>query len=261
MKRAPGRSEGLFLVGTCHWDPHGLGRCRTLLDLLAPDVVLVEVSPFAVWIRKEHRRFFLRLFRKNVATAAAAHGMSLRAALCMPAVRRILRQCALPFEWRAARNRHAERGTPYFCVDRSDASRLFVSDWPHWLSSDNLKALLRSNAPVPPSVAEEYGRARAALSGITPAASRFLAADGSLWERRERWLEQTVRATLRVLAPTRLVYLGGWSHVVPNAGVSLFDRLRDCAPVSLLLDEVDGLEKADGGLAPQPTARPGPSRP
>jgi hypothetical protein len=249
MKRAHHRSHGLFLVGTCHGDPRGFQRCRTLLNLLAPDAVLVEVSPFAVWIRKEHRRFFLHLFRKNLATAAAAHGMSFPAAFHMPAVRRMLRQCALPFELRAARHRHTVWGTPYFCVDQSDASRLFVSDWPHWLSSENLKALLQSNAPVPPSVAEEYGRARSALAGVVPAGYRFLETHGSLWECRERWLEQTVRATLRVLAPKRLVYLGGWSHVVPNQGLSLFDRLRDCAPVSVLLDEIDGLEKT-GGVPP-----------
>lgn len=255
------RSQGLFLVGTCHRDPHGFRRSRILLDLLAPDVLLVEVSPFGVWIRKEHHRFFLHLFRKNLKTAAAAHGMSLPAALGMPAVRHILMQCALPFELRAARHRHALCGTPYFCVDRSDASRLFVRDWPHCLSSHNLKSLLGIGAPEPLSVAQEYGRARSALKGLRPATSRFPGTDGAMWECRERWLEHAVRTTLRVLSPKRLVYLGGWSHVVPDDGLSLFDRLRDYSPVSLLLDDVDRMEKmgrvpAALGMDGTPPSRP-----
>lgn len=261
MNLLHGRFQGLFLVGTCHRDPRGLRRANTLLDLLAPDVVLVEVSPFAVWVRSEHRRFFLELFRKNLKAAAAAHGMRVPIALRVPAVRHILIQCALPFELRAARRRHALRGTPYFCVDRSDASRLFVSDWPHWLSSNNLKSLLASSAPVPPSVAEEYGRARAALAGLTSPAYRFRGPDGAVWERRERWLEHAVRATIRVLAPERLVYLGGWTHVVPNDGLSLFDRLRDLAPTSLLLDDVDRIEKADRMPSAQGMERSRPPQP
>ncbi len=86
MSRPGAPPEKLFLVGTCHRDPRGLRRCRILLDHLDPDVVLVEVSPYGVWMRREHRRFFLRLLRRNLAAAAAARGMSLSAALRTPPV-------------------------------------------------------------------------------------------------------------------------------------------------------------------------------
>lgn len=254
MKSPQTVSPGLFLVGTCHRDPRGLRRCRALLDFLRPDVVLVEVSPFAVWIRQEHRRFFRRLLHENLAAAAAAHGMSLSAALRTAPVQQILVQCALPFELRAARLWYAASKTPYFCVDRSEASRLFVSDWPHLLSSKNLTGLLRSDAPKPPAAAEEYRRARAALSGLRPV--EFLFADDSLWASRERWLEKGIRTTLRAFGSARLVYLGGWTHVVPNDGLSLFDRVRDLAPVSLLLEEADRFESPAETPA-KPTERAG----
>lgn len=255
MSRPGARPESLFLVGTCHRDPRGRRRCRILLDHLDPDVVLVEVSPYGVWIRREHRRFFLRLLRRNLAAAAAACGMSFSAALRTPSVRHILLQCALPFELRAAQHRYVSSGTPYFCVDRSDASRLFLSDWPHLLSSRNLYGLLGSDGPATPSVADEYGRARAAFNGAGPQAYPFSSTGVSVWEQRERWLEKSVRTTLRVLQPPRLVYLGGWTHVVPNRGRSLSDRLRDLAPVSLLLDEADRFE-AVRNPPPQPSKRP-----
>lgn len=233
----------LFLVGTCHRDPQGLHRCRILLEALDPAVVLVEVSPFAVRMRRDHRRFFLRWFQKNLATAAKAHGISFTAALRSTPAQWVLMQCAFPFELRAARQRHALYGTPYFCVDLSEASRLFMSDWPNLLSSENLKGLLGGNNPAPSAGTEEYRRARTALDGLRPASHVFFRAGSSVWAVRERWLEKTVRATLWALKPPSLVYLGGWSHVVPNNGLSLFDRVRDLAPVSLLLDEADRLER------------------
>ncbi len=248
MTSAEAACGRLFLVGTCHRDPQGLRRCRILLEALDPSVVLVEVSPFAVRMRRDHRRFFLRFFRKNLATAAKAHGISFTAALRSAPAQWVLMQCAFPFELRAARHRHALYGTPYFCVDLSEASRLFLSDWPNLLSSENLRGLLGGNNPAPGTVTEEYRRARAALGGLRPAGHAFFRAGDSVWASRERWLEKTLRATLCALKPPRLVYLGGWSHVVPNDGLSLFDRVRDLAPVSLLLDEADRFEKPSRSL-------------
>ncbi len=242
MNRDSKPGPTVFLVGTCHRDPQGFRRCRALLKKLNPDVILVEVSPFAVRLRREHGRFFLKIFLKNLKRASAAARMPLAWALRSPLIKPIPRQCALPFEFRAARQRFQETGTPFFCVDAADASRLFVADWPELLSSANLERLLQGGLPVPPSASEQYARARWVLAhGNRALQNRRWNEDSSErgWQEREQWLEKTVRATLQRLRPDRLVYLGGWYHVIPGGALNLHHRLHDLAPQTLLLDESD----------------------
>lgn len=239
----------LFLVGTSHRDPRGLVRCRRLLQALDPHVILVEVSPFAVRLRREHGRFFLKLFLKNLERAAVMTRTPVAVALRSPFLKPILRQCTLPFEYRAAQRRFQIKGTPVFCVDAGETSRLLMADWPELLSSANLARLLKGGLPPPLSAAEEYAQAHRALAQTQPGTRPPLEyGDFSLWRRREQWLEKTVRATLAELQPGRFVYLGGWRHVVPDAGQSLYDRLRDLAPCPLLLDQAD--EAAPGDFDP-----------
>lgn len=246
MTRDAGRLPSLFLVGTSHRDPNGLRRCRRFLKTLDPHVILVEVSPFAVRLRREYGRFFLKLMLKNLKRVTAMTRIPVALALRSPFLQPILRQCTLPFEYRAAFQRFRERGTPVFCVDMGEASRRFVADWPEMLSSTNLARLLTSGLAPPLSAAHEYAQARRALTQATPGAQRRLwNEDFSLWQQREAWLEKTVRATVERLQPGRLVYLGGWRHVVPDAGRSLYDRLCDLNPCPLLLDQADEAPPGD----------------
>lgn len=232
--------QTVFLVGTCHRDLQGFNRSRRLLEVLRPDVVLVEVSPFAVRIRQKHGRFFLKLFRNHLKRAAALTSMSPAAALRTLPVLYILRQLTLPFEFRAVRRWSADAGRPYFCADFSEASRVFVLDWPEMVSLKNLENLLRRGLDTAVPASEEYRRARAALTDPPLRRNRSMwGKDDAVWENRERWLEKAVRRTLHVLHPHRLVYLGGWAHVVPNGGRSLRDRLRDLKPRSVLLEDAD----------------------
>lgn len=246
MNRDRIRFPRLFLVGTSHRDPQGLVRCHRLLQALDPHVILVEVSPFAVRLRREHGRFFLKFFLKNLARAAAMSRTPVAVALRSPFLKPILRQCTLPFEYRAALRRFQTNGTPVFCVDAGEPSRLFTADWPELLSSTNLARLLKGGPPPPVSAAEEYAQAHRALAQAKPGTRPpFGYGNFSLWQRREQWLEKTVRATLAELQPGRLVYLGGWRHVVPDAGQSLYDRLRDLAPCPFLLDQADEAAPGD----------------
>lgn len=256
MNRDHAVSSRLFLVGTSHRDPQGLQRCCRLLQALDPHVVLVEVSPFAVRLRRKHGRFLLKLLLKSLKRAAVMIRIPVAVALRSPLIKPILRQCALPFEYRAAQRRFQLKGTPVFCVDAEETSRLFMADWPELLSSANLARLLKGGLPLPVSAAEEYAQAHRALARAKPSTQHPLGyGDFSLWQRREQWLEKTVRATLAQLRPGRLVYLGGWRHVVPNAGQSLYDRLRDLAPWPFLLDQAD--ETAPDDFDPQPRGHEG----
>ncbi|WP_148045782.1 hypothetical protein [Desulfosoma caldarium] len=200
----------------------------------------MEVSPFAVRFRLKHGRFLLKLLLQNLHKATAMTRIPVALALRSPFIQPILRQCTLPFEYRAAFQRFREIGTPLFCVDTGEASRLFVADWPEMLSSENLARLLTSSLPSPLSAADEYALARRALTQAKPGAQRrHWNEDFTLRQQREAWLEKTVRATLERLQPSPLVYLGGWRHVVPDAGQSLYDRLCDLNPCPLLLDQAD----------------------
>ncbi|SHF32496.1 hypothetical protein SAMN02745206_01755 [Desulfacinum infernum DSM 9756] len=234
---APSRAR-VILLGACHGDPRGYRRTAEILQALNPDVVAVEVSPFALWFRRHHRRFLMDRLRRSIAVASRRLGIPPAQAYGHPRVRRLFIQIAPPYEWRAARAHRAAFGTPCYPVDSSTFSRALISHWPELLSPDNVTVLLSLPSDETPSADAEYRRAAWTLSmgrslPFSPPASHA----APLFEEREPHLETQVRAILRALKPARLVYLGGWEHLLPGASSpSLAQRLRDLQPTRLLLD-------------------------
>jgi pheromone shutdown protein TraB len=70
----PDIASRLFLLGTMHSDPDGLGRAARFFRAANPDLILVELSPFARVFRRKHQPSFEKLLRLNLAVAAARRG-------------------------------------------------------------------------------------------------------------------------------------------------------------------------------------------
>ena len=229
----------IILLGACHGDPRGYRRTVEILGALKPDLVAVEVSPFALRFRMRHRRFLMARLRSSIAVASRRLGIPAAQAYAHPQVRRLFLQIALPYEWRAARTHCALFALPCHPVDSSRFSRALICHWPELLSPANVGALLSLPSDETPWAEAQYRRAAWALQngGLFPSPKTRPPADDDLLEERERHLETQVRAILRVWEPARLVYLGGWEHLLPAASPpTLAQRLRDLQPARLLLD-------------------------
>lgn len=228
---------GLSLVGTFHADPGGYRRTCRILEILRPDVTAVEVSPFALAFRIRHRSFLLKRLQRSVATAAERLGMPRNQALGHPHIRRLFRQIAIPYEWRAAQAHRRAHGVPCYPVDSSRLSQRLLAHWPQLLSPANLTVLLTLPGDPDPSADHVYRQAAWTVQAGAVSAPPPSGAWPTIFWERERHLEVQIRAILTTLKPRHLVYLGGWEHLrIQEDPATVRRRLQDLQPRCLLLD-------------------------
>ncbi len=227
----------LILIGTVHGDPLGYTRALKLLRLLQPDLVTVEVSRFSLRYRQRQESGWQRLLEqalKGLPAGAAGH----------LAIRRLAAQVALPFEVRAARDYGQRCAIPWRPLDLGGPSRRHLPRYAReLLAPENLRVLLTTaDEPLENYVAREYRRAR--LATARPFSWPLRPAPET--RRRERLQARRLRDCLARYP--RVVYLGGWEHLVPvslsaavpgRPGSGLWQELAELKPLRLFLDEAD----------------------
>jgi len=233
------------LLGTVHGDPRGFQRLRHFLDGFQPDLILVEMSPFAWAYRKTHGHALQRTLTENVREAAILKGWNQLRALGHPLVQAIRRQVAMPFEFRAS-YRYAQAHNKWLLlIDRSDFSMHLLAHWSHLLSVSNVALLLTLPASSEPRTAmSHYRRARKEvypIPGQMPAMADV--DDGgaeSHWLEREYSLAERIRGVVAAIVPNRCVYVGGWEHLRDQVEpVSLRRLLGVASGQCHLLDDFD----------------------
>jgi hypothetical protein len=234
------------LMGTVHGDPRGFQRLRHFLQRFQPDLILLEMSPFAWTYRKTHRRALHQTLTENIRQAAILKGWTRQRALVHPQMQAIRRQIAMPFEFRAGHQYARAHNKWLLLIDRSDFSVHFLARWPDLLSATNLALLLTlPESSEPQTAIGQYHKARRLLY---PAPSRIpsvpdLAADGgaeNLWLDREYSLAERIRSAVAAIVPGRCVYVGGWEHLKDQAKPpSLRCLLGVTSGQCLLLDDFD----------------------
>ena len=200
--------EGPLLVGTVHLAREDAPRLLRILDDAAPVLVTVEISRFSVEFRRRRERAWLsqaaRALRA-VPPGSRGHGR----------IRLLIRQIRMPWEWKAALSWAESRGARVIPVDTGALSRTELPRWEkELLTRENLRALSRlPDLDLKAHLEEERARARLAVSGrVRPA--RALLSD-PFWTRRERLLS---RRLIRLRGCwNRMVHIGGWMHLVPEA--------------------------------------------
>ncbi|MCE5335805.1 MAG: hypothetical protein LLG06_14580 [Desulfobacteraceae bacterium] len=234
-KAAP-RSKDLILLGTVHSDPMGFARTRDFLDTCLPDLILLELSPFALSYRKEHAPFLLKTLRENLRIAAGKMGVEFSRSIRHPRIAPIFRQISLPFEYRAARKYSRKTGTIVIPVDYSGFSREWIGTWPELISTGNLEQLLREDEIVQ-DASEQYWLAARRIDSAKPVRLLPAGSDSALWQEREHHLAGEITREIERRRPARPLYLGGWTHLVHSEG---WQSLRDILGIPrsrcLLLD-------------------------
>ncbi len=255
----PPPAVSLLLVGTVHGDPQGYARAWELLECFRPQTVAVEISPFSVHYRERHGARWQMLLEMSLAAlpqGAAGH----------LAIRRLLAQIAMPFEWRAACDYGQRYGVEVIAVDASAPARQHLPRYAREvLIPENLRALLLTpDGSLPDFVHREFRRAR--LTAFRPltvpfggilqaivrrerlAARRLqkLAADGRRVLHLGGWEHLAARRLQKLAADgRRVLHLGGWEHLAPReSGDNLYDLLAPLRPRRILLDEADRLPAA-----------------
>ena len=222
----------LILIGTVHGDPQGQVRAGKLLHHLRPDLITVEISPFSLGYRFKHGRRWHRQLAASLAELPAGAERHL-------AIQRLAAQVALPFEVRAAIDYSRRVNIPWRPLDLGFLSRRHLPRYEtELLSPANLQALLATpDGELKDFVAGEFRRARQALAGAPR--RRIFPGLPETW-RRERFLVRRLRGL--VARHRRVVYLGGWEHLVAwDDAPGLWRDLADLKPQRVLLDEADRL--------------------
>jgi hypothetical protein len=234
--------EKLLLLGTVHNDPAGYDKALRFLEEARPDLVLVELSPFARVFRRRHKADLEKLLVSNLRKAATRNHISFRRAERHPRIGAIRRQIDLPFEYMAAcayTRRHCKR---MLLVDYSLFSRRLISSWPELVSIENLATLLSLPSSRTPTVSREYRLAarRVFLNGLS--VKDVLESGGEetleLWRERERHMARQITIALEAFKPYNPIYIGGWWHLTAGGSIR---TLREILDVPLcrcfLLDE------------------------
>jgi hypothetical protein len=216
------------LAGSVHSDERGFERALHFLNSFQPDLVFVELSPYAKVFRDRHQHTLQRTMNLNLKTAAKNCGLTLREALRHPEIRALRRQLTLPFEYRAARRFSEATGSMLSLVDYSPFSRELIWLWPELLSPGNLALLLtlpRDNRLSPSRIYELAARAIRRADPWTADLAASRNPDTSpFWEKRERFMADRIRSVLKRRVPRKAVYLGGWQHLTVGGS---FPSLRE----------------------------------
>jgi hypothetical protein len=218
----------LILAGTVHNDERGFLRTHHFLHSIRPDLVFVELSPYARAFRLGNQVSLLRKLNQNLRSAAGVCGLPLHHAHTHPEIKGVRRQLALPFEYRAARRYSQSTGNRLVLVDYSPFSRKLIRSWPEMLTAENLTSLLSLPKNARPSVTRAYDLAARRLREGGPAVAvseeRSKSEEDHHWEKRERHMAKTIRLSLEDYRPVKALYLGGWQHLTLGGS---FPSLRE----------------------------------
>ncbi len=215
----------LHLLGTVHRDPLGYRKLVRFLQEHQPDLILLELSPYGLAYRKQHRKELPAGLGKNLRWAVRQVGMPLSRALKHPEIQAIRHQLALPFEYRASMKyaSHCRVSSKPLVklVDSSPFSREMISAWAELTSPENLVHLLSFTGTPRPSTQTLYGHARRIIFGEDAGDMRrpglFMeTGDHDLLERREKELARAVLDAMRAHRPSTALYVGGWQHLMPG---------------------------------------------
>jgi hypothetical protein len=245
----PGTSEmtdgspQLTLIGTVHRDPHGRQRLTSLLEQLQPDLLTLEMSPFALHYRQTRARPQRLRLERILERLADETGRPLQELLGLQVIRDIDHLLDLPYEYQAARAFADGSGNPLVLIDDSNiSSRKLKRVEAELISYRNLQTLIALPAVESPPQPESYATAQNLLQGNLAPSIRRAFLNQRRGEEEVGPRDQAMAEQLRKLRDQdysrQLVHIGGWVHLLDDPqGETLFSRLADLSPVRRLLHE------------------------
>ncbi len=226
-------AAGLILLGTVHCDPRGFSRTRAFLESYGPDLLLVEISPFALKFRKEHASELRKTFLESLRTVCQKLKIEPRKALKHVQIASILRQIGIPFEYRASAAYAKRAGIELIAIDYSEFSREWIATWPEMISAENIEVLLGLESEAPP-VSSLYARAARRIGRSCPE-NLPPPGDARGWQEREKHMASQIVSVLEQFNPKRPVYIGGWWHLSCGESVRTLRELLGIGAASCWL--------------------------
>jgi pheromone shutdown protein TraB len=230
----------LTLIGTVHRDPQGLQRLSALLERLQPDLLTLEMSPYALRYRQTRGPSQLLRLERILERLAIETGRSLQELQSCQAVVDIHKLLALPYEYQTASDYADRHDCRLALIDIAEISALKLKRVESGLITyRNLKILTALPEAAATHRQESYTSAQALLLNNPAAAVR------SAFLRQRRGLEgvgprdqlmaEQIRRLLQDGACQHLVHIGGWVHLLEDPqGETLFSRLAECSPTRRL---------------------------
>jgi hypothetical protein len=198
-------------------------------------LLAVEISLFSMRYRRRYAQRWQRQLQQFLDTLPLEDRSH-------PALKRLEAQLAWPFEVRAAQEYAQAAGIAWQPIDGGELSRWHLARYSsELLTFENLRnLLLTKKGDFRKEITLEYRRARLALTEPEHFGGLIdrLRQD-KLMLKREKLLARRLRSL--TVAGLRIVYLGGWSHLLTGEGwPTLAQQLHDLQPQKILLDEADG---------------------
>ncbi len=227
-------TAGLILLGTVHSDPRGFSRTRAFLESHGPDLILVEISPFALQFRKERSSELRKTFLERLATVCQKLRIEPDSAMKHVQIASILRQIGIPFEYRASAAYAKSAAAGLIAVDYAEFSREWISTWPEMISAENIERLLELESAAP-QVSSLYAQAARRIGSGSLFLETLPGGNTLRWQEREEYMAAEIISALEHFNPERPVYIGGWWHLSCGGGVKTLRELLGIGAASCLL--------------------------
>ena len=230
----------LTLIGTVHRDPQGLQRLSALLERLQPNLLTLEMSPYALQYRQARGPTQLLRLERVLEQLATETGHSLLELRSCQAVVDIQNLLALPYEYRAARHYVDQHDCRLALIDMTEVStRKLKRVESGLITYRNLKILTALPEVDAAQRQESYSTAQALLLNTSEAAVR----SAYLQQRRglegigprDQHMAEQIRRLMHDDTCRHLVHVGGWVHLLEDPlGETLFSRLAEWSPARRL---------------------------
>ena len=196
------------MIGIVHLDIEANTNLYGLLEHISPDCIAVEISNFSVNFRSRMCKSWKEKLEGIIERIGTRHRGHFRIEL-------LKRQISMPYEWQAANRYAATFNIPVIPVDSGELSRAELPAWEReLLSEDNMTLLIsQEDQDIDKYFDRHYKKAISLLSRPDDMPFPFyqLVFEDS-WCKRERILAHRVfELTERF---DRLVYIGGWMHLL-----------------------------------------------
>lgn len=200
-------SDKITFIGTSHIDPDGYNRLTRILYSLCPEIILVEVSPMSLFLRKTYGRLLKIVLRRNVKVM----GLGIT-----PEIMNVINYLDLPYEYRAVRDYCSFSGSQYILADVSFYSIVRFIHAYKLVSKKNLAVLAGVGDD---RFRQEKAAARDIFSGRDSKLQemilrRFI--NDPLAVKREKILVKRLNKYVKKYRGKNIAYTGGWEHLIDD---------------------------------------------
>ncbi len=199
-------SELIFL-GTSHIDPEGYERLRVFLQRIEPQIIILEVSGFAIAFRKTIGALYRKILLKRVKRFNLSMNAEIENAISF---------FDIPYEYRASKRYARAHGARVILADFSLLSLIRLVPSYQFMRKKNIRSL---SEPRENRFAGERKIAKRVFADGDPLMIR-VKASGFTGDRllmiREKILLRRIHKIISRYRSRKIAYIGGWEHLIDD---------------------------------------------